>query len=144
MELVFEFELIQIRHEPENKLLVLSWENYLTSEDYMTLVRELLRLTEDLKIERWLIDARFADQVRRGNREWNIDFIGSKLTKTRLYLIARLESDNKAEERESQILLNKINEVYGLGMEINFFTEESLAREWLLEKDPSFKDEVVS
>jgi hypothetical protein len=144
MELVFEFELIQIRYEPENKLLILSWENYLTSEDYIKLVRELLRLTDELKIEKWLIDARHADQVQRGNLDWNINFVGSSLAKTRLRKIARLKSDMIDFEKEAKHLLNKINEVYGLGLEINFFREEDLALDWLLEKDSTLKDELIS
>lgn len=135
MDLVYEYELVTIRHCPEKRLLCLTWENYLTSEDYRHMMRALLHLTQTLEIENWLVDARHSDQVQRGDTSWNIDYVGKILAGTKLRKLARIQSPDETMEKEAVTIVEALINKMGLNLKTRFFSNEQEAKAWLLQEE---------
>ncbi|MBK0402958.1 hypothetical protein I5M27_08160 [Adhaeribacter sp. BT258] len=138
MEVVYQHDLVMICYKREENLLQVSWRNYLTSEDFMRGFRALLKLTSELEIEKWLIDARHSEELVTKNMCWSREFIGSVLEKSNLKKIARIGAGNEVQEQD---ILNNVNfliQNYQLPCEIRFYKNPQKALDWLSEKTQDY------
>lgn len=135
MEVVYQHDLVKICYKREEKLLQVSWKSYLTSEDFMLGLRALLRLTAELEIEKWLIDARYADELVLKNLCWSKEYIGAALAQCKLRKIARIGAGNPNVELETRKFIKYLKVQYQLPAQIRLYNNAHQALAWLSEKE---------
>ncbi|MFC5270176.1 STAS/SEC14 domain-containing protein [Adhaeribacter terreus] len=134
MEIVYQHDLVMICYKREEKMLQVSWQSYLTTEDFVRGLRALLKLTAELDIEKWLVDARYSDELVIENMRWSKEYIGTALEQSRLKKVARISSGDEQHEQEIMKLVDYLFENYNVPCEIRFYDSKQEALEWLLEK----------
>ncbi len=128
---LYERDTVKIEFDENRKLLKLSWFDHAIDNIFMEVIKEMYRLTVDLGIELWLLDASHAFGVKTWDNNWKCEVVTSALANTKLRKIARVVSQDIAYEAK----INAFSDACIFNVKKQFFTTEESACNWLLQEN---------
>ncbi len=131
MQVIYRYEFTRLYFDKDNRLLYIKWQNSITSEDYMIVMRKMLTLTKELDIKFWLSDGQDTEEISIGDKNWSTDYLKNFLGQTKITKIARLETRNPDYEHlVKSLVLPSFNDGT-FKMEVRYFKLLQDALHWL-------------
>ncbi|HSI91321.1 MAG TPA: hypothetical protein VK927_09410 [Adhaeribacter sp.] len=127
MDVLYNFEASVIKFDNYYKVLHLSWDDFPLAEAFDEVVRELIRLSQELKAEAWLIDASQSLNLDEEELAVKARHFEEILRQTPVRKIARVISSNIFYEAR----LNSLKQQSQTQIAFRFFNSEQAALAWL-------------
>ena len=133
MKLVYEKFNALVYFHKKHKILHLKWISTNCREGYLEVIKALIKLTIELKVEGWLFDFRNCQLLPAEVVQENIKYIGNALSQSKLKKFARLVSKDLNYEMHARENIDQINKEFFLGVEVAYFTNELDALSWMFD-----------
>ncbi|MFC5270280.1 hypothetical protein ACFPIB_06660 [Adhaeribacter terreus] len=140
-QLVYQKDGHEIEYFDKYKALQLSWYGHVTSETYMHVLDEMLRLGIQYQTENWLIDARDVDFMELGERNWTRNYFRNEVLKCPLKKVARLASGNFENETYISSFISSVLNGMNLPYKFCYLPDANSAFEWFSEDDCTSKED---
>jgi hypothetical protein len=129
MYTVYNSDSALIQLSEKHKLLCISWQAHLSPNRLWPFISTFMRLTKNLNIEKWLINA--SDSDRQDLNQDKIEDLIHTLANTKVRKFARVVSKDIYVESKINTLIQQKHQ----NITFRFFSNEIEALDWLLEKD---------
>ena len=133
-QLVYQKDGHEIEYFDKFNTLHLSWTGYVTSEMYMHVLDQMLKLAIVYQVENWLIDARDVEFMELGESNWTRNYFRSEVLKSPLKKVARLASGNFENETYISSCISSIMSGVSLPYKFCYHPDANSAFDWFLNK----------
>ena len=132
---VFKKGNIEIDYLDKFRCLHLNWGGNITEEVYISIMTEMLKFSEKLKVEFWLLDARDGDNFQLFDRNWASQFFTQDLPKHSVKKIARIAGGDFHFETQISGLISEILRGKDIPFQFKYLPDADQALTWFLNEE---------
>ena len=138
-KLIFQKGNIDIHLLEKFKALEINLGGSVCNSDYKAAMTEVLKFTQKLHIENWIVDARDSDRFPIRLDNWHLNFYGTELPKTDVRKIARIASYHFHYETNISLLITSLIKKTNPPYSFQYKADTNEALEWFMENRTSGK-----